>query len=68
MIPDAARIGRVRVPAVCAAVALCLAGTAAGQLSIVEQLSITGTVESVAGGRVTVRDEAGDRQIGRAHV
>jgi hypothetical protein len=62
MIPDAARIGRVRAPAVCAAVALCLAGTAAGQLSIVEQLSITGTVESVAGGRVTVRDEAGDRR------
>ena len=38
------------------------AGTARGQLSIVEQVSITGTVESVAGGRVTVRDEAGDRR------
>lgn len=62
MIPDAARVGRVRVAAVCAVAALCLAGTAAGQLSIVEQLSITGTVESVAGGRVTVRDEAGARR------
>jgi hypothetical protein len=34
---------------------------ARGQLRVVEEVSITGTVESVAGGRVVVRDEAGGR-------
>lgn len=38
-----------------------LGGTARGQVSIVERLAIEGTVESVAGGRVTVRDAAGKR-------
>ena len=38
-----------------------LGGTAHGQLKIVEQVNVTGTVESVAGGRVTVRDAAGKR-------
>lgn len=37
-------------------------GTACGQLSVVEQLDITGTVESVAAGRVTLRDESGTRR------
>lgn len=36
-------------------------GTARGQVSIVERFAIEGTVESVAGGRVTVRDTAGKR-------
>jgi hypothetical protein len=62
MIPDAKGLGLLQAPVVCAAVAWCLAGSAAGQLSIVEQVTITGTVESVAGGRVTIRDEAGDRR------
>jgi hypothetical protein len=61
MIPNSAIIGRA-IAAVCAAVVVCLAGTAAGQVRVVEQLSITGTVESVAGGRVTIRDEAGERR------
>jgi hypothetical protein len=39
-----------------------LASPAVGQVRVVEEVSITGTVESVAGGRVTVRDAAGDRR------
>jgi hypothetical protein len=38
-----------------------LGGTARGQVSVVEQFAIEGTVESVAGGRVTVRDAVGQR-------
>jgi hypothetical protein len=44
-----------------AIVAACAAGTARAQLTITERLALTGTVESVAGGRVTVRDESGAR-------
>ena len=46
----------------CASLAVGHGGTACGQLGIVEQLHISGTVESVAPGRVTILDEAGDRR------
>jgi hypothetical protein len=39
----------------------CGGSPARGQVSIVERLTLTGTVEAVAGHRVTVRDEAGTR-------
>ncbi|MFM8952407.1 MAG: hypothetical protein ACKOOF_05000 [Planctomycetaceae bacterium] len=48
---------RVVIALACAAIA----PDAQGQIQITEQLAITGTVESVAGGRVVVRDEAGVR-------
>jgi hypothetical protein len=48
----------VRAAAVCHA---SLAAVALAQLSIVEQVVLTGTVESVAGNRVTIRDDDGRR-------
>lgn len=48
---------RVVIALGCAAIAT----DAQGQIQITEQLAITGTVESVTGGRVVVRDEAGVR-------
>ncbi|MGB8854456.1 MAG: hypothetical protein WCC69_12910 [Pirellulales bacterium] len=48
---------RVVIALACAAIAT----DAHGQIQITEQLAVTGTVESVAGGRVVVRDEAGGR-------
>lgn len=38
-----------------------LAGPACGQLTVVERLAIEGTVESVVGSRLTIRDTAGRR-------
>ena len=45
------------------AISLCmaLAGQALAQVSIVERLTLTGTVEAVTGPRLTIRDGAGDR-------
>ncbi|MFM7245293.1 MAG: hypothetical protein ACKO40_14135 [Planctomycetaceae bacterium] len=43
------------------ALAACAGGPAFGQVSIAERLTLTGTVEAVAGNRVTVRDEDGTR-------
>ena len=45
------------------AISLCmaLAGQALAQVSIVERLSLTGTVEAMTGPRLTIRDGAGDR-------
>ena len=45
-----------------AGVIVMFASPAVGQLRVIEEVSLTGTVESVAGGRMTVRDEAGDRR------
>ncbi|RLT16774.1 MAG: hypothetical protein DWI27_08055 [Planctomycetota bacterium] len=45
-----------------AAAVVGFAGVACAQLSIVEQLNLSGTVESVARGRLTVRNEAGERR------
>ncbi|MCE9629577.1 MAG: hypothetical protein K8S94_02500 [Planctomycetia bacterium] len=55
--------GRMRLFAGVIASVACagLSFEARGQLRIVEQVSLTGTVESVAGSRVTVRDVAGTR-------
>jgi len=43
------------------ALAAFVSTTARGQVSIVERLTLTGTVEAVAGHRVTMRDAAGAR-------
>jgi hypothetical protein len=48
---------RVVIALACAAAAI----DAEGQIQIIEQVAVTGAVESVAGGRVVVRDEAGGR-------
>jgi hypothetical protein len=61
MISHVNRKGRLLRVALLAGGLAVLGGTARGQLSIVERLAIEGTVESVAGGRVTVRDAAGKR-------
>jgi len=47
--------------ALLAGVIASTAGTACGQLSIVERLDLEGVVESAAGGRLTIRDAAGKR-------
>jgi len=57
------RRGRVAMARAAVAMSLCmtLAGFARGQVSIVERLSLTGTVEAVAGNRLTLRDDSGTR-------
>lgn len=57
------RRGRVAMVRATVTLSLCvaLAGFARGQVSIVERLSLTGTVEAVAGNRLTVRDDSGTR-------
>ena len=47
--------------AVALGLGMVLAGQALAQVSIVERLSLTGTVEAVAGTRLTVRDDSGTR-------
>ena len=61
MISLVSRTSRSLRAALVASVLAGLGGTARGQVSIVERLAIEGVVESVAGGRVTVRDAAGKR-------
>lgn len=43
------------------ALAMLAGGPALGEVSIAERLTLTGTVEAVAGHRVTMRDQAGTR-------
>jgi hypothetical protein len=53
-----------QVPVAIIAALLChalLAPVASGQPTITEQLVLSGAVEGVAGGRVTIRDESGSR-------
>ena len=47
--------------AVALGLGMALASQALAQVSIVERLSLTGTVEAVAGPRLTVRDDSGTR-------
>ena len=61
MISLVLRTSRSLRAALVAGVLAGLGGTARGQVSVVEQFAIEGTVESVAGGRVTVRDAVGQR-------
>jgi hypothetical protein len=59
MIPGGWSGGEVRAALVGVALAACPCAAASAQVSAVGRLDIEGTVESVAGGRLTVRDAAG---------
>jgi hypothetical protein len=61
MITHRRRDGRLLRVALLTGAIAGLSGPARGQLKIVEQVNVTGTVESVAGGRLTVRDADGKR-------
>jgi hypothetical protein len=57
------RRGRVAMVRATVTMSLCmaLAGSARGQVSIVERLSLSGTVEAAVGNRLTMRDDSGTR-------
>ena len=60
---------KVRLPPLVAAAALaaCLPGRGEAQLTAREQLRLTGTVEGVAGDRITMRTDRGERLEVRVH-